>query len=53
MQGHLVVPVSHPFLMKDKQVIDLTLIFLEKGSWKREDRKSGVEPPLRGKAAAP
>lgn len=40
MSDHITVPVSHPFLMKDDEVIDQTIHFLEYGYFKEvEDRR--------------
>lgn len=36
MADHIAVPVSHPFLMKDKEVIEQTIHFLKHGVFKRE-----------------
>lgn len=33
MKAHITVPVSHPFLMKRRPVIDLTIQFLKHGSF--------------------
>lgn len=31
MQGHVILPVTHPFMMKNQQVIEKTLLFLNAG----------------------
>ena len=36
MRDHIVVPVSHPFLMKDEMVINQTAHFLSHGEFKRK-----------------
>ncbi len=36
MQDFLTVPVSHPFLMRNRQVINQTIHFLQRGSFARE-----------------
>ncbi|HEY7884615.1 MAG TPA: alpha/beta hydrolase [Cellvibrionaceae bacterium] len=37
MQDFLIVPVSHPFLMRDKYVIEQTLNFLQAGQFERDE----------------
>lgn len=37
MQDFIVVPVSHPFLMRDREVIRLTLQFLQHGTFKKPE----------------
>lgn len=39
MRDFLVVPVSHPFLMKDRDVIMQTIHFLRSGAFARESRR--------------
>ncbi len=40
MADHITVPVSHPFLMKDEEVIEQTIHFLRNGQfWEQEDRR--------------
>ena len=40
MADHITVPVSHPFLMKDEEVIGQTIHFLRYGQfWEQEDRR--------------
>ena len=38
MKGHVVVHATHPCLMKNRQVIDLTLAFLRDGQFPTESR---------------
>ena len=37
MNDHITLPVTHPFMMKNKQVISQVLHFLKAGSFKREN----------------
>lgn len=50
MNDHLVLPVTHPFLMKNREVIRQTLWFLRHGRFDRgdeaEDGGSGAESPV-------
>jgi triacylglycerol lipase len=47
MKEHIVVHVSHPFLMTDRAVIAATLRFVESGSFKRQLTENAAEPAPR------
>jgi len=42
MRDFLVLPVSHPFLMKDDEVIEQTIQFLTNGCFMHEAQESSV-----------
>lgn len=48
MSDHISVPASHPFLMRNKQVIQQTLYYLKHGNFKRESAEEfSLEPDPR------
>lgn len=44
MADFLVVPVSHPFIMKDSAVVEQTVYFLNHGVFRRPDARQSVSP---------
>lgn len=43
MADHVVLPVTHPYLMKNRRAIEQTIRFLKEGRFGREHRTSNVE----------